>query len=47
MTSLTNNIHSTATTSSVVPPLAKPLPPRYRFRDLILGDYAYADDGER
>jgi hypothetical protein len=24
-----------------------PLPPRYRFRDLILGDYAFNDDGER
>lgn len=40
--------------NSVVPPLVKkeqllvtPLPPRYRLRDLILGDYAYADDGER
>lgn len=28
----------------VVPP---PLPPRYRLRDLILGDYAFNDDGER
>lgn len=28
----------------VAPP---PLPPRYRFRDLILGDYAFNDDGER
>uniref|UniRef100_A0A6P7FSL4 Potassium channel subfamily T member 2-like n=1 Tax=Diabrotica virgifera virgifera TaxID=50390 RepID=A0A6P7FSL4_DIAVI len=24
-----------------------PLPPRYRFRDLILGDWAFNDDGER
>jgi hypothetical protein len=24
-----------------------PLPPRYRLRDLILGDYAFNDDGER
>ncbi|XP_075735912.1 slowpoke 2 isoform X3 [Rhipicephalus microplus] len=24
-----------------------PLPPRYRFRDLILGDFAYGDDGTR
>jgi hypothetical protein len=24
-----------------------PLPPRYRFRDLILGDYAFNDDGQR
>jgi hypothetical protein len=24
-----------------------PLPPRYRFRDLIMGDYAFNDDGER
>ena len=23
------------------------LPPRYRLRDLILGDYAFNDDGER
>lgn len=23
------------------------LPPRYRFRDLILGDFAFNDDGER
>lgn len=23
------------------------LPPRYRFRDLLLGDYAFRDDGER
>lgn len=22
-------------------------PPRYRFRDLILGDFAFNDDGER
>lgn len=29
---------------AVAPP---PLPPRYRFRDLILGDYAFNDDGER
>lgn len=30
----------------VVPP-PPALPPRYRFRDLILGDYAFNDDGER
>ncbi|XP_017780483.1 PREDICTED: uncharacterized protein LOC108565489 [Nicrophorus vespilloides] len=24
-----------------------PLPPRYRLRDLIMGDYAFNDDGER
>jgi hypothetical protein len=24
-----------------------PLPPRYRFRDLIMGDYAFNDDGVR
>lgn len=23
------------------------LPPRYRFRDLLLGDFAFNDDGER
>ena len=23
------------------------LPPRYRFRDLLLGDFAFRDDGER
>lgn len=23
------------------------LPPRYRLRDLILGDFAFNDDGER
>jgi hypothetical protein len=23
------------------------LPPRYRLRDLLLGDYAFNDDGER
>lgn len=31
-------------------PLTRPtlnLPPRYRFRDLILGDFAFNDDGER
>lgn len=22
-------------------------PPRYRFRDLIMGDFAFNDDGER
>ena len=36
---------------SLVPPLKEqltsPLPPRYRLRDLILGDYAVGDDGER
>lgn len=30
---------------AIPPPPA--LPPRYRFRDLILGDYAFNDDGER
>lgn len=25
----------------------RPLPARYRLRDLILGDYAFNDDGER
>lgn len=29
--------------TEVVPPL----PPRYRFRDLIMGDFAFNDDGER
>lgn len=24
-----------------------PLPPRYRLRDLLLGDFAFNDDGER
>ncbi|KAG5891927.1 hypothetical protein JTB14_030072 [Gonioctena quinquepunctata] len=24
-----------------------PLPPRYRFRDLIMGDWAFNDDGQR
>lgn len=24
-----------------------PLPPRYRFRDLLLGDFAFTDDGQR
>lgn len=24
-----------------------PLPPRYRFRDLLLGDFAFRDDGQR
>lgn len=24
-----------------------PLPPRYRLRDLFMGDYAFNDDGER
>jgi hypothetical protein len=23
------------------------LPPRYRFRDLLLGDFAFTDDGQR
>jgi hypothetical protein len=23
------------------------LPPRYRFRDLLMGDFAFRDDGER
>lgn len=23
------------------------MPPRYRFRDLLLGDFAFNDDGER
>lgn len=27
--------------------LGPPLPPRYRLRDLLLGDHAYADDGDR
>lgn len=31
------------TNNSAVPPL----PPRYRLRDLILGDFAYGDDGQR
>ena len=44
-----NNNSSMAMTAArdlekdVVPPL----PPRYRFRDLIMGDYAFNDDGER
>lgn len=32
-----------AATSGVVPPM----PPRYRLRDLILGDVAFTDDGQR
>lgn len=27
--------------------VSPPLPARYRLRDLILGDYAFNDDGER
>ncbi|GJQ67672.1 hypothetical protein Trydic_g16501 [Trypoxylus dichotomus] len=27
--------------------IVPPLPPRYRLRDLFMGDYAFNDDGER
>ena len=30
-----------------VPKMTTSLPPRYRFRDLLLGDFAFNDDGER
>ena len=48
-TQYANNIR--VVPGSFVPPLKEqlvsPLPPRYRLRDLILGDYAFGDDGER
>ncbi|GFS74803.1 hypothetical protein NPIL_47891, partial [Nephila pilipes] len=35
--------NETMISSGVVPPM----PPRYRLRDLILGDFAFGDDGQR
>lgn len=36
-------MNAESATSGVVPPM----PPRYRLRDLILGDVAFTDDGQR
>lgn len=47
MTQIANNVCSNSGVPPLSNPLLTPLPPRYRLRDLILGDFAYADDGER
>ncbi len=44
---MANNVCSSSGVPPLSNPLLTPLPPRYRLRDLILGDFAYADDGER
>ncbi|KAL1483032.1 hypothetical protein MTO96_033401 [Rhipicephalus appendiculatus] len=38
-------VSSAPTMAAQTPGGVAPLPPRYRFRDLILGDFAYGDDG--
>ncbi|XP_070388524.1 uncharacterized protein [Dermacentor albipictus] len=40
-------VSSAPTMAAQTPGGVAPLPPRYRFRDLILGDFAYGDDGTR
>jgi len=47
MAQITNTVLAGSGVPPLPNPILSPLPPRYRLRDLILGDYAYADDGER